>query len=409
MNRKKNTLMIETVMEDLVQEYQQELSLSQAISLPDEAADADPLSPEKELISLAQEEINLPKIDASVETCIPFLDQDQNPEKKQASNNYTEVLNLMEFKPNESGLTSEKEEKLENKPKKKQKKSPASSTPTPDLSATQLDLNTLSDTASIIEMPLKKKEVAEMSPASASFPIDGNIALATHSYQENQASQIPVQLSLQQSENLRLAQERITSLEEEVQRLRQENEELITTSDIFKERLDKILAKNDDLKKAHQENREDFITEKRTLMDTLSEQSREIDKMQVKNKELEKRLSNNLQHIRVRERELENRLELVKVDSQTLVREKNRYILQLKQQMERSKMDLDTHKSKYSELKQTLEEHLEQSRRAVRGIQMVMHILKGHSVSRDETEPIEQIKPTEQNQESTNEPEDHDN
>lgn len=402
MNRKKNTLMIETVMEDLAQEYQQELSLSEEIiSLPDEIADADdPLSSEKEHVSSDQEEMNLPKIEASVETCIPFLGQDQEAENKQTDNNYTEVLNLMEFKPNESGLTSEKEEK----PKKKQKKSLTSSKSSAEPSKEGQGLKKLSsDTASIIEMPVKKKEIADSSPASPSFPIDGNVALATHSHQASQSSEIPVQLSLQQSENLRLAQERITSLEEEIQRLRQENEELITTSDIFKERLDKILAKNDDLKKAHQENREDFITEKKTLMDTLSEQGREIDKLQVKNKELEKRLSNNLQHIRVRERELENRLELIKVDSQTLVREKNRYILQLKQQMERSKIDLDTHKNKYSELKQTFEEHIEQSRRAVRGIQMVMHILKGHSVSRDETEPIEQ---TEQEQESADETED---
>ena len=363
MSKKKHTLMIETVMADLVQEYQEEPSLSQAVSVPDEIADN----------SLA---------DAPLETCIPFSGQEQDLEQKKAEN--TEVLDLMEFKPNESGLTSEKEEK----PEKKQKKSLTTSKSTSEPPKAEQKLKKLSsNTASIIEMPSKKREAVE-TLSSPTFPMDGSAALAVHSHQK----QIPVPFSLQQSENLRLAQERITSLEEEIQRLRQENEELITTSDIFKERLDKILAKNDDLKKAHQENREDFITEKKTLMDTLSEQGREIDKLQIKNKELEKRLSNNLQHIRVRERELENRLELIKVDSQTLVREKNRYILQLKQQMERSKMDLDTHKNKYSELKQTLEEHLEQSRRAVRGIQMIMHILKGHSVSQDEIEqPIEPI------------------
>ncbi len=402
MNRKKNTAMIETVMEDLVQEYQQESSLSEVANLLDESAEnvlsiesEESESAIKEHISADQEKSNLSEIDASVETGIPFLDQKEDlSEKEIIKSSDTEIMSLMEFKPNESGLTSENKEKT----KKKLKKHKISSTSASNSLTTQLKPENLNNTASIIQMPLKEKKTLE-SPPSPSFSMDGNVGLATHSYQKNQETHMPIQISLQQSENLSLAQERMTSLEEEIERLRQENEKLITTANIFKERLDKVLVKNDDLKKAYEESREEFLSEKKVLMNTLSDQSREMDKMQVKNKELEKRLSNNLQHIRIREKELENRLELVKVDSQTLVREKNRYILQLKQQIERSKMDLNTHKDKYSELQQKLEEHLEQSRRAVRGIQMVTHILKGRSLLREEDESIEsKIKSTDEDQ-----------
>ena len=44
---------------------------------------------------------------------------------------------------------------------------------------------------------------------------------------------IPMQITLKQSENLRVAQERIVALEMEIERLRKENEELIATGDIF--------------------------------------------------------------------------------------------------------------------------------------------------------------------------------
>ena len=58
----------------------------------------------------------------------------------------------------------------------------------------------------------------------------------------------------------------------------------------FRERLDKVIIQNENLKKAYEESREEFQDEKRTLMDTLNDQNREIEKMSFKNKELEKKV-----------------------------------------------------------------------------------------------------------------------
>ena len=202
----------------------------------------------------------------------------------------------------------------------------------------------------------------------------------------NQTVDPGIAISLKQSENLRVAQERIIALEEEIDRLRKENEELISAGDIFRERIDKITIQNDNLKKSYEENREEFQEEKRTLMNTLNDQSREMDKVAIKNKELEKRLSNNIQQIRVRERELENRLELIKLDTQTLVREKDQYILDLKRQIDKIKIDLETQKNRYTETEQKLKGQKNQTRRATRGLQMALHILKGHDFSLEEKE-----------------------
>ncbi|MDE0518477.1 MAG: hypothetical protein OXH36_02825, partial [Bdellovibrionales bacterium] len=216
-----------------------------------------------------------------------------------------------------------------------------------------------------INFPLKSPAVHKTSPSNLAYEMEKN------------DQNLPMRITLQQSENLRVAQDRIIELEAEIERLRTENEELIATGDIFRERLDKVIAQNDNLKKVYEENREEFQNEKRTLTDTLSDQGREIEKMIIKNKELEKRLSSNIQQIRVRERELENRLELMKLDNQTLAREKDRYILDLKRNIDKMKMDLDSQKNKYNEVSQKLEGYRNQNRRVTRGLQMILHIARG--------------------------------
>ena len=204
-----------------------------------------------------------------------------------------------------------------------------------------------------------------------------NLEKPGFSYGNAPNQSIPVHITLKQSENLKVAQERIVALEQEIERLRTENEDLIATGDIFRERLDKMIAHNDKLKKTYEESREEFQDEKKTLVDTLNDQNREIEKIAIKNKELEKRLSSNIQHIRVRERELENRLELIKLDGQTLAREKDKYILDLKRKIDIMKMDLETQKNKHNEVSQKLEGYRSQSRRAARGLQMALHVLRG--------------------------------
>ena len=210
-------------------------------------------------------------------------------------------------------------------------------------------------------------------------------------------SNIPMRITLQQSENLRVAQERIVALETEIERLRLENEDLIATGDIFRERLDKIIVQNDNLKKTYEESRQEFQHEKRTLLDTLNSQTLEIEKMNVKNKDLEKRLFSNIQQIRVRERDLENRLELMKLDNQTLAREKDQYILDLKRQIDRMKMESDTQKNKHNEVSNKLEGYRNQNRNVVRGLQVVLNVARGANAPQEEHPlPFTQVKAEEE-------------
>ncbi len=247
--------------------------------------------------------------------------------------------------------------------------------------------------------PLKNTQVLQTMQSVEKAQVSQNMQSENaKAIYENVVTQnkIPMRITLQQSENLRVAQDRIVALETEIERLRMENEDLIATGDIFRERLDKIIVQNDNLKRTYEESREEFQQEKRALLDTLNSQTLEIEKMTVKNKELEKRLFSNIQQIRVRERELENRLELMKLDSQTLAREKDQYILDLKRQIDRMKMDSDTQKSKHNEISNKLEGYRSQNRNVIRGLQMILNVAKGGNMPQEaQTQQFTQAKPEE--------------
>src|SRR5690606_17266616 len=93
--------------------------------------------------------------------------------------------------------------------------------------------------------------------------------------------------------------------------------------------------------------------------------------------EYEVRLSTNLQKIRVRERELENRLELVKVEGSALVRSKDEMILDMKRQIDQLNMELENYRNKGQELNQRLHEKQEMLRRTVKALRLALTMLEG--------------------------------
>ncbi len=182
---------------------------------------------------------------------------------------------------------------------------------------------------------------------------------------------------LRQSEYLREAQEKIVALDEEIERLRRENEELLSTADHFEKSAEKRQTKYIRLKRDYEESREDYKKEKKVLMDTLSARGREIEHLKLQTKSLEDRLSNNIQQIRVRERELEHRLDIVTREDQVIRRAKERDILDLRRLVDQLKMDLNRQKDKYNVVQKELEEFREGSRKAVRSLNVSLNILRG--------------------------------
>jgi DNA repair exonuclease SbcCD ATPase subunit len=191
----------------------------------------------------------------------------------------------------------------------------------------------------------------------------------------------PTDASLAQAENLRIAQGRILELEGELERLRQSNEHLASAGELLRKKADENMAqveafsaKFSNLETSHEE-------ERALLQKTLQTKDNDLSALKNKVEEMEMRLTTNIQKVRVRERELENRLELVKMESQALLRSKDEMILDHKRQIDQLNMELDNYRTKGQDLNKQIQEKQELLRRTVKALRLALSMLEGDDSS----------------------------
>ncbi|UYL09060.1 hypothetical protein B9G69_000530 [Bdellovibrio sp. SKB1291214] len=193
-----------------------------------------------------------------------------------------------------------------------------------------------------------------------------------------------VDASLAQAENLKLAQQRILELEKEVEFLRSENEELASAGEIIRSRTDELGVRIVAVEKEKAEDRESFQSEILILKGNLQYKENEVAKARVKVEELETRLKSDFKKIRVRERELENRLELLRAEKAALVRSKDEYILDQKRKIDQLSQELDNYRNKCLELNKTIEGNQDQFKRTERALRLALSNLE----VKDESGPV---------------------
>ncbi len=185
-----------------------------------------------------------------------------------------------------------------------------------------------------------------------------------------------VDASLAQADNLRLAQQRILSLEKEVESLRAENEELASAADIIRTRSDEMTAQLSKQEHEKADIKESFQSEILMLKGNMQHKDMELAKARQKVDELETRLKSDFKKIRVRERELENRLELLRAEKSALVRSKDEYILDLKRKIDQASGELDNYRKKVAELNRTIDMNQEQVKRTERALRLALNNLE---------------------------------
>lgn len=185
-----------------------------------------------------------------------------------------------------------------------------------------------------------------------------------------------VDASLAQAENLNIAQQRILELEKEVEQLRAENEELASAGDIIRSRADELSAHMTKVEKEKAEIQESAKSELLILKGNLQYKENEVAKARVKVDELEARLKSDFKKIRVRERELENRLELLRAEKSALVRSKDEYILEQKRKIDQLSQELDNYREKCLELNKALEGNQDQFKRTERALRLALSNLE---------------------------------
>lgn len=182
--------------------------------------------------------------------------------------------------------------------------------------------------------------------------------------------------SLAQAETLKLAQDRIKELEYECDKLRQENDELVSASDVVTRRMEEMQARAIRLQKQKTEMIEQSKSEALILKGHLQYKDTELSKAKMKIEELESRLKSDFRKIRVRERELENRLELVRAEKQALMRSKDEKILDLQRKLDQFKSELDLYRSKVQDLNKSMEDQQDQMKKTVRALRVALSNLE---------------------------------
>lgn len=180
-----------------------------------------------------------------------------------------------------------------------------------------------------------------------------------------------------QSENLRVAQEKIFQLEEEISRLRTENEQLVAAAETLRTENDSLSAEAES-KTQKLERLKETVAQEREVFEVSSKaKDRELRDLRSKMSEFEKRLSTNIQKIRVRERELENRLELVKMETAALTRNKDEMLLDLKRQIDHLNLEIQNYRGKSQQLNKQLSNQQEVLRKTVKALRLALSMLEG--------------------------------
>lgn len=177
---------------------------------------------------------------------------------------------------------------------------------------------------------------------------------------------------LMQAENLRIAQQRLNELEQELEKLRAENEHLFSANNVAREKVKELTQKTEQLEKEKAERNENFNSEIEILKDNFSGKEEQLARYREKVDELEGRLRQDIRKIRVRERELENRLEIIKMEKDALLKAKDDVILDLRRKLDQAQHEMDQYKHRVTELNNKIENNHDQLSRTVRALRLAL-------------------------------------
>lgn len=183
---------------------------------------------------------------------------------------------------------------------------------------------------------------------------------------------------LQQSHVLSLAQDRIVELEKALESLRRENEALHAAVEIAQAKSSELYDKLQRAERLLQEQRQNSEQELSLFRESLLLKDQENNKLRLKVQELDSRLAQDLKKIRVRERELENRLELSRVEKAALLRAKDEHLLDLQRKNDALKAEHESSQLKVTELQSKIEGHYDQFARTIRALRLALTQLEAN-------------------------------
>jgi hypothetical protein len=173
-------------------------------------------------------------------------------------------------------------------------------------------------------------------------------------------------------EQIRIAQNRISQLEKEVETLKWDNEKLGYSAQLIQRKFDELNLQKQKIESNFGSSEMKLVEENKLLKTKLDRKCDEYREVKVKAVDLESRLAQDVRRSGGRERDLENRLELIRMEKISLVAGKDEIILNLKRQIDQLQFEIESYRKKTSELQKTIGLNEEQIRRTVRALRLAL-------------------------------------
>jgi hypothetical protein len=178
------------------------------------------------------------------------------------------------------------------------------------------------------------------------------------------------------TEAVKVAQARIKTLEKEKEQMRGDMEQLITSSESLQRRFNEMRTQLDSVERKHKEKVEILEDEKTVLKTRLNAREEELSKLKALNEDLQARFQNDLRKIRVRERELEHRQEIMRAEMQSVSSSKDEAIIELKRQLEKLHFELDNFRAKSADMNTKINEFYDRNHRTVKALRLALSVLE---------------------------------
>lgn len=186
-------------------------------------------------------------------------------------------------------------------------------------------------------------------------------------------------IDLKNADYIKFAQDKIKSLEKQLFDLRAECEELARAGDHFKNLADESGQKVKTLEAKVEELESLSTEEKKILQESISSKELRINTMQEHIENLEQELESRYNRVRVRERDLEGRLEILKKEQSAVAKSKDEMILKLKSQNESLKSDLEKVRAQSQKVTSHLQDKEDALRRTMKALKLSLTMLESQS------------------------------
>jgi hypothetical protein len=186
-------------------------------------------------------------------------------------------------------------------------------------------------------------------------------------------------IDLKNADYIKFAQDKIKNLEKQLFDLRAECEELARAGDHFKNLAEDRGQKLKALESKLEELESLSAEEKKILQESISSKDLRISTMQEHIENLEQELESRYNRVRVRERDLEGRLEILKKEQSAVAKSKDEMILKLKSQNESLKADLEKVRAQSQKVTSHLQDKEDALRRTMKALKLSLTMLESQS------------------------------